>query len=229
MMQKQNEPKPQKIRRALGRFGSRALLTASVLTASLMLAPKANAADSTNVKLSFAPKAIVRVFDNGKTPATGIGLDAQADIGDFSIGTSATLAQTSQKPVVEETSVWIGMPIKLNSTRSLYAVGYAYTDLFYNVGIKDPAFGLALNGFGLKLGGEKGKDFSDLYLKFPLEGITPGLVALEWERKLQRIGVSLTTQKKMGVFNFKTEAQFVCPPKGGAGALQMRASVQCPL
>ncbi len=217
-MKQKTETKQKKFTHAIAHFGSIALLSTS-----LMLASKAKAADSTNVSLSFAPKAIMRVYDNGQSSALGVGLNMQLDINKLSMGASASVVQTNQKPVVEETGAWIGYPLG-----PIYAVGYYYTDLFYKVGVKDPAFGLALKGYGLKLGAEKGKDFSDLYLALPMDGFTPGLVALEWDGKLQRVGISANTSSKLGNLLFKTETMFTCPPQGGAGSLQVRASVSYP-
>ncbi|MCX6771056.1 MAG: hypothetical protein NTX79_03300 [Candidatus Micrarchaeota archaeon] len=177
------------------------------------------------------PKVIARVYGSAREPAIGAGLEVSKDIGNASIGASGTLAFDGQRLLVEESGAWIGVP----AGKSVYLVGYAYTDRFFNVAVKDPAFGIAVKYGMFKAGFEKGRDFSCQYDKviFP-NGVSLGATALFWGDKigydapigkLQRYGVCAGMDSKIFKMPIKVEIMYTRPSGAGQNGLQVRLTL----
>jgi len=177
------------------------------------------------------PKLVARAYGMAQEPAIGAGLEISKDIGKVSMGASGTLVFDGQKLLVEETGVWIGVP----AGKSIYIVGYAYTDRFFNVAVTDPAFGIAVKHGMFKAGFERGRDFSCQYDKiiFP-NGVSIGITALFWGDqigydapigKLQRLGVCAGIDSKIFNMPVKVEIMYTQPTGSGQNGLQVRLTL----
>lgn len=217
--------------RAAVRFAGAALLAGTLMLSSKPLLAQADTSATgktqKKIALMFQPKAIARVYGAAQKPAFGAGLEASADFGKASAGASGSLVLEGNKPIVEETQLWVGVPIG-----KTFAICYAYTDKFYNVDVKDPAFGMLLKHGIVKAGVEMGKDFTCQYLKVALPGnVTLGGVLLEWGGKtgyfapiggVQRAGASLGIDAKLLGKPLKVEVQYTQPTGVGKNGLQLR-------
>ena len=178
------------------------------------------------------PKLIARAYGAAQEPAIGAGLEISKDIGKVSIGASGTLAFDGQKLLVDESSGWIGLPV----SKSIYLVSYVYTDKFFNVAVKDPAFGIAVKYGMFKAGFERGRDFSCQYDKiiFP-SGVSLGITTLFWGDKigydaaigkLQRYGVCAGIDSKILKMPLKVEIMYTQPTGDGQKGLQVRLTLK---
>lgn len=180
---------------------------------------------------TLQPKVIARAYGMAKEPAIGAGLEISKDIGKVSIGASGTLAFDGQGPLVEETSIWMGVP----AGKSVYIVGYAYTDRFFNIDVKDPAFGISVRHGMFKAGFERGRDFSCQYDKIILPNcVSLGVTALFWGDRigydapigrLQRLGVSAGIDSRIFKMPIKVEMMYTQPTGAGQNGLQVRLTL----
>ena len=197
------------------------------------LVQKQDSAKHEQKKKTFVlqPKVMARAYGMAQEPAIGAGLEISKDIGKVSMGASGSLAFDGQKLLVEETGCWIGVP----AGKAIYIVGYAYTDRFFNVAVKDPAFGIAVKYGMFKAGVERGRDFSCQYDKiiFP-NGVSLGVTALFWGDeigygaaigKLQRYGVSAGIDSKVFRMPIKVEMMYTQPTGKGQNGLQVRLTL----
>lgn len=181
--------------------------------------------------LVLQPKVIARAYGAAQEPAIGGGLEISKDICKLSVGASGSLAFDGKKLLVEETGAWIGVP----AGKSIYIVGYAYTDRFFSVAAKDPAFGIAVKKGMFKAGLEKGRDFTCQYDKviFP-SGVSLGITTLFWGDKigydaaigrLQRYGVCAGMDGKIFKMPIKMEMMYTQPTGAGQKGLQVRLTL----
>ena len=197
------------------------------------LVQKQDTAKAEQKKKTFIlqPKIVARAYGTAKEPAMGAGLEISKDIGKVSVGASGSLAFDGHKLLVEETGIWAGVPVG----KAIYLVGYAYTDRFFNVAAKDPAFGIAAKYGMFKAGFERGRDFSCQYDKiiFP-SGVSLGITALFWgDRigydaplgKLQRYGVCAGIDSKIFKMPIKVEMMYTQPAGQGQNGLQVRLTL----
>lgn len=184
----------------------------------------AKAQDSTAIKFFGAPKAIVRVYENAPRHAFGLGVDAGVSWNGISAGISGTVAQTSQKVVVEESMFWVSTTVA-----GVGVTGYLYTDLFYKVPFSEPVYGVNATLGKVKVGAEtsmgRQNRFSDAYVKFNLGDAVPGLIALEWDGKVQAMGAFISTSSNVGAVSVSTLAQYNHVFESGNGSLQFRVQI----
>jgi len=196
----------------------------AVLAGGLMLLPAARAHAAEKTTTHIAAKTFVRSYDDGKKTGAGAGLEASVDFGKrLSVGGSLSIVDEKGKTKTDESGIWVYAPI----TKKISAVGYEYTDLYFNV--DKPAYGLVLSGYGAKVGYERGVDFTALYVKKPLERITPGATALFWDGKMQKAAISMKISSKMAGLPLTTELQYGKMLRGGHGSVSARVSVAIPL
>ena len=177
------------------------------------------------------PKVMARAYGSAREPAIGAGLEISKDIGIVSMGASGTLAFDGKKLLVEESSAWIGV----QAGKQAYLVGYVYTDRFFNIAVKDPAFGIAVKYGMFKAGFERGRDFSCQYDKIILpNGVSFGITTLFWGDKigydaqigkLQRYGVTAGIDSKIFKVPIKVEIMYTQPTGVGQNGLQARLTL----
>ena len=183
--------------------------------------------------IALQPKFMARVYGAAQEPAIGAGLEISSVISKkMDIGATGSAAFDGKKLLVEESSIWAGMPI----SKKVYLVGYAYADKFFNVDIKYPAFGVAAKYGIFKAGFEKGQDFTSQYDKVILPGgVSLGIATLFWGEKigydaaigkLQRYGVTAGIGSKLLKMPLKAELMYTQPTGTGQNGLQVRLTLE---
>lgn len=188
-----------------------------VLASGIMMSAPHAKAESPG--LSIQPKAIARVYDGGKRPALGAGIDASISRGKTSGGASVSLVMEGKHMKLEEAGLWA-----FRQAGRFGLLSYIYRDKYYNV--DDPAVGGAISGYKLKLGAEQGKGFQDAYLKVLLGDFTPGITAVAWNGNVQKINVSVTTNATEGKVKIATEISFSRLLESKENGLRARITVK---
>jgi len=199
-------------------------LAAATLLLALPFGAKAQ--DSTALKFFGKPKAVACVYDNALTRAMGLGAEGSMSWRGISAGGSLTLAQTNKKAVVEESGLWVS-----STFAGVGLCGYVYTDLFYKVAFSEPAVGINATHENVKVGVErsvshsKSAGFSDIYVKYALGNVTPGIVALEWGGQVQAFGASISTTSNLGSASISTQTQYNWLVESNGGSIQFRLAI----
>ena len=188
--------------------------------ALLALPSASKAQDATAVKFFGSPKAIVRIYDNARTPAVGLGVEGGIVWKDIAAGGSLTVAQTKEKPVFEESSIWAS-----TTFGGVKFAGYVYTDEFYIVPFSEPAVGINATYGKVKLGAESGKGFTLQYAKAQLGDVTPGVTVLEWDGKVQALAPNISTTGHVGSVTVSTQTQYTYLFESGNGSIQFRVTI----
>ncbi|MEM2137652.1 MAG: hypothetical protein QW568_01025 [Candidatus Anstonellaceae archaeon] len=175
-------------------------------------------ADEIALKPSLSAKAVVRVYEGGKSEGAGLGFDTGIEVRKVAAGITFTGLKEGSAIKCEEASIWAALP-----AGSFTVIPYVYRDLYFKA--PDATFGMAVKGLGAKIGIDVSKGFWVAYGKLPFEGVTLGGAVIGWDGKLQKFAIDFNTNATVGKITVSGEARQAWLLSGGSGTLQFRVSL----